>query len=700
MVLTAVAAGLIVLRLVDVQIVRAGDYAVLADRLLTRQVSYLAAPRGSLLDRYGRVLVSDQPAWDVGLQYAILSGDSERYLGALARALERSDDRFRGRPRAEIVSELRAGVAEMWPRLSALTGTPIAELLERGEQVRRRVERIRQEVAERSGYVQRVREEDWFHAILRDVDEDAALRLRLELEPRYPWLAVVPGAQRVAQRADALVHVLGRLGAATDDRIATDALARDELRGLRAGDRCGVSGVERAAETRLRGTRGRLVKDFDQQTVIEFTAPLRGQDVHLTIDAELQARVLDILARRVRAGDAPAGGSAVVLDAGSRDVLALVSYPVYAYDRYAQDYDTLRRDTRFTPLRCRPLAGQYPPGSTCKVIALYGGLTDGVVTERSTITCGGHFLPDQPNAFRCWIYNQYGATHGPLAAVDAIRNSCNIYFFTLGDRLGPQRLCEWFARFGLGRTQGTGLIEESPAILPDEKWLHERRGRRPLSADAWNFAVGQGEVTATPLQAANVAATVASGRWEPVNLLRDAEGRPIRADADDDARPTAFNEAALRVIRAGMWRVVNEPGGTAYAARLEHPGYVLCGKTGSAQAVPRVLNYRFTLEWPDGRRESAIAVDREELLARFDEPKPKIVGQHANERYPSAQVDPSPSHAWFIGYTQSRATPPGQPPRGRTLAIAVLIEFGGGGGHVAGPAAREIAEAVLEAPDE
>lgn len=696
----------VLLRLVQIQVVRAEHYQALADGMLTQPTRYYRAARGSILDRRGRVLVSDIPAFDVAMHYAVLSGHSERYLRALAGQRHRRGLTPPGQTLEDTLIELRGGVAETWERLAALTGRPLEELLDVGELVRRRVERIRERRERVLGVVEPVREEQSFHTVVGGVDDGLALRARMELE-QYPWVAIQPGTRRVAHDADHLVHVLGRLGAASRERLEEDPLAYDELRRLVPGDLCGISGVERAAELNLRGTRGRVSFRFDG-SVAERIEPRRGRDVLLTIDAALQRSVLDILQRAVDASEFPAGGSAVVIDVLRREVLALVSYPVYAHDSHSQEYERLRRDTRWLPLRFRAVADQYPPGSTCKAIALVAALSDGLASPQERIHCRGFLLPNQPNIFRCWIYNQHGTTHDDShnpagqSAEDAVRNSCNIYFFTIGQRLGAARICDWFEQFGLGRLQGTGLIEESPGIVPTESWLRDAQGRGHQTADAWNYAIGQGEVTTTPLQAANIAATIAAGRWEPVRLIRDEQGDPLRV-AVEPAR--SFDESACRVLRAGMWRVVNEDGGTARAARLALRGFELCGKTGSAQATPRVLRSAYTVEWPDGRRRTVTAESEEDALATaadqpvdgaWAEARPRVVARRTVERYPPWQPgQPLPSHAWFIGYTQPAGTPRGAAPQEDVYAVAVIIEYGGSGGRVAGPVARDIAQAVL-----
>lgn len=695
-----VMALLVVARLVEIQAVRADEYERISDRLLTRPVIDLRAPRGGIYDRLGRPLVTDEPSYDICAHYAMLSAicgeafspDAEAYLQAQARNMLRAGLYPRGTPRARIVDELKKEVVEALPRLQRLIGVSPDEIRDQARLVLSRVQRMREAILRRSeGRVDQIAEEETLHPIIEGLTVEQAVAARMELE-KSGWLRVEPSARRVAHDAKPLSHLLGRVGVADPRRIAGDPLAADEALRLRPGDNCGVSGVEYLAETTLRGSRGRIIEDYDR-SVIERIEPTAGHDVRLTIDAELQTNVYSILSKAVEESDLPAGGSAVVIDVASREIRALVSYPSYDYDDFNKRYDELRKDTHWEPLRFRAVSGQYPPGSTCKVIALYGGLDTGVITPTTTFDCEGRLLPNEPNKFRCWIYNQYHTTHGPLSAEGAIKNSCNIFFFHVGERLGAGRLCEYFSRLGLGQSQETGLIEETLGIVPTEDWLRRVQDRAYQPADAWNFAIGQGEVTATPLQCANVAATVASGHWAPVRLARDDRGEPLGGEYNSGP---ALNDAWLRVIRSGMWRVVNERGGTAASAQLDNTNHVLCGKTGSAQTSPRVISRRYTLEWPDGHREDVIAPSREDALASHRGEKVRVAGSHVYERFPPwSPEDKLPSHAWFIGFTQSKSTPIGDTPRGSVYAISVLIEFGASGGHVAAPVAKEIAEAAL-----
>ena len=526
-VIAMVALALITIgRLIDIQIVRAHLYETLADQMLMRPVTYLDAPRGSILDRRGQVLIADQPASDIRVRYEVLLSllskelprETRSYLRARARQMRDRGFFPSDMSTDAIEAEFLEKLGDLWPRLSERLMIPRGDLVERARQIKWRVEQIKRVVQDRSPTITEIAEEHAYHALVPAVDQDFALAIRIEFEAEQPWLSVVPSSRRVAFEADSLVHVLGRCGSATAERIEADALADDELRALRSGDRCGVSGVERLAELTLRGTHGRIIEDIDR-TELQRVNPQCGGDVYLTIDADLQRQIYDLLGQHVRASlkdstKEPAGGAAAaVLDVETREVLALVSYPGYEYEEYERAYAELAADNRWQPLRFRAVANMYPPGSTCKVIALYGGLAAGVTSTQDRITCNGFFRPDNPTRFRCWYYNQYGLTHGPQIAEDAIRNSCNIYFYTMGDRLGVDRLCKWFSQFGLGKLQGTGLIEETSGIVPTSEWIAENRPDDPRvwPADAWNFAIGQGEVSATPLQTANVAATIASG---------------------------------------------------------------------------------------------------------------------------------------------------------------------------------------------
>ncbi|MCA9244538.1 MAG: hypothetical protein KDA32_11315 [Phycisphaerales bacterium] len=698
----AALAIVIVGRLVDIQVLRAAQFEALEDRLLTRPVRYLRAPRGAILDRNGTPLVSDEPMFDISVHYPAIralaegeiSPETQVYLRATAREMIRLGQAPGDMGVSDLAAQLSGDLDEMWEWMAGLAKTPRAELVDRAAAYERKFDRIQEAVARNTDNPSvRIRETELCHPMLDAVDAATAMRAR-EQSRRFPWLRVSPASKRVFHDADTVAQLLGVTGSASRERIEADPISGDEFHGLRSGDIVGVSGVERMAELLLRGERGRVTEEFDRSE-IERVDPVPGNDVRLTIDMRLQNAAYEILGRHVEKSEHPSGGAAVVLDVDTREVLAMVSYPSYPANDYRALYTDLARDTLWLPTRFRPVQDAQPPGSTCKLISVYAALTEGVMTPSTAVNCSGRFREDQPNAFRCWIFNQYGLSHGLQTAEDAIRNSCNIYFYTAGDRLGVDRLTSWFDRFGLGRTQGTGLIEETGGVDPTSLWLAtHRRDARVYPSDAWNFSIGQGEVNATPLQVANVAATIASGRWRPVRLLLDADRAPLREDIPDGPQ---LNESILHVVRKGMWRVVNERGGTANVAKLDSSSHVLCGKTGSAQVTPRILTRRYVFEWPDKRRQEVIARSEPEAREQLPESagKPRLAGSFAADRFPPWQPgDKLPSHAWFIGFMQPAGTPQGTVPRG-AIAISVLVDYGGSGGRVAGPAAREIAEWII-----
>ncbi len=689
----------IAVRLVELQVAHAGQYEALAARLTLRPIRYLRPPRGRILDRSGRELLSDQPSADITVHYGVLAGDAD-YVRRVARQLRRQGSLAASLSTDEAAAQVYHEIDNLRQRLATLTGRPLAELVERSRQIQERVQRIKRIVQARTPTINAIQEENMWHPLLEDVDEEVALAVRLEMG-RFPWIRVQPGSTRVAQNADSMAHLLGRLGAASEQHLDQDPLKDDELHRLMPQDQVGISGVERLCELTLRGTRGKVVEDFDRD-VIERLEPRAGENVVLTIELDLQEQILGLLEKAVSACPHPSGAAAVVIDVETREILALVSYPTYRYDEYRARYSELVRDKQRMPTMPRAFRAIYPPGSTCKAIAACGALSDGVVSAGTRFHCRGALDPvRQPNAFRCWIYNTYrtthDATHEPRGqrAEDAIRNSCNIYFYKVGGLLGPERLCHWFDRFGLGRDQGSGL-NESNGINPTPEWMAQR-SRRYQGGSAWNFAIGQGEVSATPLQVANVSATIASGVWRPVRLARTTDGHWL---SDDITPGTPLSDGALRPIRTGMWRVVNERGGTAHghATLSKDAGpWVLCGKTGSAQSSARVIRKRYVCEWPDGRREDVIAGSAREALATFEEPRPRIIKDYIVELFPSLhEGERRPAHAWFMGYTQSRSTKPGTRPSGRSYAISVLIEYGDSGGRVAGPVARQIAELLVK----
>jgi penicillin-binding protein 2 len=364
----------------------------------------------------------------------------------------------------------------------------------------------------------------------------------------------------------------------------------------------------------------------------------------------------------------PLDGSIVVLDVESGEILAMVSSPTFAeggaMDRAAR--------TTHAPFVHRAAEATYPPGSIVKPLVYVSAVSTGAIPIDKEIECAGHLLPDKTDSLRCWIYKMYNGTHGLLGASEAIKRSCNIYFYTLGQVMGLDRLTSWYRKWGLDEYLDTGLRYEREVRVDGDgeevQWrvrtYGESTGFVPHYADIASqrrsgesimLGIGQGLVTWTPLQAANAYATLArGGTIRDASLLREEALRSGRRAGTMHLDP----EACLRALD-GLHRVVNDRDGTGYSIRYADsrdqtfviPGARVWGKTGTASAPPLRID-----------------VDGDGVFSR-EGPDQRIKGL---------------DHAWFVGLAGEELE---QRPR---YAIAVLVEYGGSGGRVAGPIAAEV----------
>jgi penicillin-binding protein 2 len=356
---------------------------------------------------------------------------------------------------------------------------------------------------------------------------------------------------------------------------------------------------------------------------ISRESPADGPSLTLTLDLELQAA-----ADRAFAGRA---GSAVALDPETGEILALTSVPAYDPNAFATGVDPaawqgLSTDPQ-TPLMNRVIQGQYAPGSIFKIVMAAAALEEGVVTRSSAFFCPG-YLSIFDTVFRC----NKPVGHGMVNLHKALAQSCNVYFYHVGARLEIDRIARWARRLGLGAPAGIDLPHEVSGLVPSSEWKLRTQKVPWYAGETISVAIGQGQVTATPLQLVRLVAAVANGgRLVTPHLVRAVGGQ--RVDPPP-ARPVGIRPEALALVRDGLCAVVNE-GGTGWRAQLSD--VAVCGKTGSAQVVA------------------------------------------SRSRQPAAH-DTLP-HAWFVAFG------PREKPR---IAVAVLVEHGGSGGESAAPVAREI----------
>lgn len=387
-------------------------------------------------------------------------------------------------------------------------------------------------------------------------------------------------------------HLLGYTGSITSDTWPT----YKEKGGYTMNDTVGITGAESAFESYLKGTSGtRAIERNENGKIIssqwltntdtgESLAPQPGQNVFLTIDIDLQQQVEDILASGVASlqSKETEGAACVVLDVNSGDVLASASYPTYSLATFRQDYNTLR-DNPLNPLLNRALQGLYPPGSTFKMITAIGALEENIVEPDTLIDDKGvyTFYPSpQP---KCWIYNQHHTTHGLQNVSDAIKNSCNYYFYDVGRRLGIDLLDQYAAMFGLGQKTGIELEEKAGVVASPA--FTESLGGTWYEGNILSVAIGQESTQVTPIQLANYIATLVNGGTRySTHLLKTVKSNDF-SEVTYNYEPQVVSQIEiqdenLEAVKLGMLKLTTE--GSVSSAFKDVPVQV-GAKTGSAQ---------------------------------------------------------------------------------------------------------------------
>lgn len=536
-----------------------------------------------------------------------------------------------------------------------------------------------------------------------ELDLMPGLEVRNTTRRAYPWdevaidvdLTALPGPLRregyTSIRSEGVAwHVLGRMRGtfyAEDAKrraaaIESDAALRErstdirgyDLGGYVEGDAVGAAGLEYSFEDTLRGIRGARAENLLTGEVDE-REPRPGQDVSLTIDVMLQARIRALMDPRLGlavvqswhnneqvALRTPLNGAAVVMDIDTGEILALVSTPGIprGKDWREQGYNSERDYERAlaldAPYTNRAIAKPYPPGSIVKPLMVCAGADAGEVDPSVGIVCSGHLLPNKKDSFRCWIYKQYNMLHlggtEPLDGAEAVKHSCNIFFYEMGRRLGNRGIAKAYADYGLGEGFGLGIGPEFPGAIG--AFDGDNSGAGLQVWDTILMGIGQGPVAWTPLHAADALATLARGgeRMAP-RLVADTPRRELP--------PAPMGSAARRLALDGLRGSVSDSDGTGHAIRYDGvtgvpifdvPGISVWGKTGTATAPD--LSYD-----PDG-----------------DGPLPSTVEREGD-------------HSWFAVL----AAPGGEAPR---YAIVVIMEYAGSGGRVSGPIANQIIRAMVQ----
>lgn len=570
-------------RFVQLQLLRHGKYHGIALDNTTRTVR-ISATRGTITDAHGAVLATNEPSYSVYVT-----------------------PQWMGETQTDLFCEL------MGLKSEACDG--FRERL-RGFEGRRRTHQIR---------------------MFEDINRDQVAALETHARD-LSGVDVVLRPRRTYPFASLGGHAIGYMNEVSAQDVTRDAY-------YRAGDMLGRTGVERAEERLLRGTRGmRQVRVYRRRSpsselsggtvwsslLLNYQSPRAGADLRLTLDMKLM-RIMDLAFR-----SHPAGG-AVAVDVNTGRVRALYSKPAYDPNLMGGrlshgDYKKLTENP-FRPLIDRTVYESYFPGSTFKVVTLLAALEAGIVDTKQKYHCPGH-LEIGSQRLRCT------GVHGDVDLREAIVRSCNVYTWRLAEQLGLDRLRSYADRLGFGSRTGIGINSESKGFLATKKWYEERFGQFRIGFTL-NASIGQGNTRSTLLQLAMAYAAIANGGYllEPrlVDMVTEKDGTILRTAAKQLRRRIHMDPAHLGALRAGLVGVVYDRNGTAFDSRIER-GVTFAGKTGTAQVSRQNRG-----------------TEREEFLSR--------------------------DHAWFAGYA------PAEQPE---IALVVLVEHGGAGGKRAAPIASRI----------
>lgn len=482
------------------------------------------------------------------------------------------------------------------------------------------------------------------------IDEDIGRDILAAVEVhRYdlPGVVVKVSPKRHYLYDQHAVHLIGYMG-----EINAEELQREAYADCKGGDFIGKFGVEKSFEGHLRGVRGGYqveVNATGQIVRILKTVPAQaGRDITLTIDHELQETAEYLLQDQ--------SGAVVAVDPDNGEILAMASSPTFDPNNFivgmTRDVWSDLINNPFRPLENKAIQAEYPPASTYKIVTAIAGLEEGVIDSEMTHYCPG-FYKYGNRVYRCWRR----AGHGDVNVVQALKQSCDVYFYQVGEALGVDRLA-WYAKaHGLGAATGIPIDGEASGLIPTAAWKRKRMGVAWQGGETLSIAIGQGFNLVTPLQMAMLTAAVGNGgtRYKPIIV------KSMQAGANGERTVTEpevvgqlpVGDTTLALVRQGLRAVVNEFKGTAYASRLEDVDF--SGKTGTAQVVGR-----------KPETEGGGAADDEDNIFFKD-------------------------HAWFVAYA------PSEHPR---IAVAVIVEHGEHGSSAAAPVAREVIRKYLNLPED
>lgn len=650
--------GLFVLRLWEVQIVRGEEFRERAVQNRLR-LEAIAAPRGIIYDRNGEPLVRNAPIFQVQIIPAYLPEDEAEEQRVFQRLSDLLGMPIESLPvKASVVVPMGHGATSVLDGMKFIYDRLAEKLDARGCCIKDIVDEVRgllpyEPVTIKAG-----------------LDRELALRLAEE-SYRLPGVRVSAVTAREYISGTITSGVLGylrRIEPGDLQLLPEDVYEPDT-------DRIGAVGVEGQMEDFLRGTKGQRTVEEDVvgreiRTVGDIVPPVPGHNVQLTLDLGLQQLTYDALAEQLDTLNRRAGrtvterGVAIAMNPRTGEILAMVSLPSYDNNLFSKpvirqaELDAITTDP-YLPLINHAFQSAFPPGSTFKIVPAAAALQEGIITPRTIINDPGVILvPNQyaPDnlALAQKFYGWYRPGFGDQNVVQALQHSVNVFFYKIGggyhvpdepefDGLGIDRLRDYTLKFGFGEPTGIDLIGEAPGFVPDPIWKRRFTTENWTLGDTYNMSIGQGYLTATPLQVLNAFAAVANDGIQMVpqivRQVTDADGRVVASFSPRAMRQIPVDFENLQVVQQGLDAVVNVETGTGLAARLDNVR--VAGKTGTAEYCDDMAQ------------------------------------KNGDCLYPTR----IPSHAWFAAYA------PEEDPQ---IAVVVFVYNGGEGSETAAPVAAKI----------
>lgn len=463
-------------------------------------------------------------------------------------------------------------------------------------------------------------------------DEMAALQLNA---PYLPGIFISEGLNRTYPQGIYTAHFLGYVGAVSEKEAKKDPLLSVP------GFKVGKSGLEKFFEQDLRGKGGNIKLEVNAygriMKEIERSSGTEGKSLTLTIDTRLQKFAQDTFGEH--------SGAAVVLDVHSGEILAFVSVPSFDPNLFTRgishkDWNALLHNERH-PLTNKIISGQYSPGSTFKIVVALAALEAGIINQNTSYSCSGAMALGN-HIFHCW--RRWG--HGKQNLVDALKNSCDIYFYEIALQLGIEKIAEMSRKLGMGAPTGITLDNEYSGLIPDQAWKIAKYGEKWQQGESVIAGIGQGYVLATPLQLAVMVSRVVNGGFAVSPTFTK-----LNLKEKGKIKKLPISRKNIEIVKQGMFAVVNSENGTANKAKFDIRGIKMGGKTGTTQVR------RISME----ERQTGVLKD-EDLPWRLR------------------------NHALFIGYA------PHDKPR---YAVAVVVEHGSSGSSVAAPIASKILQEAI-----